>query len=458
MKSKLFKYSFVIVFALVCSCTNKLTRSKAEKIVEEFYEYPNVEATVIYSRLDGSIWGSYKDKYEQLEDMDLISIKEGPGMMWGPNHFIRFTEDGKKYNLDKNSVSMQVESPLDLNGLEDKFVVVASKREFKEITGITLKDENNAQVEFSVVRDGVTPFGQLNGYKNGDILNYKVDMRKYDDGWRIMNEKTKNLKIESFAEIFDTKNTPQGQDEKNNIQQFLGEWKGYNLSYGANNAEIEEKDPSLLLTVIEEGNKIKIIQKYIANSTLQTNYAKYRNGKIVFKGVGDDYYKFQIPTLEIASNGTAKFSTGEGNYNLKHKLGVGNQAPDFALESVDGKTIRLSSLKGKCLLLQFWASWCGPCRVENPTIVHLYDNFKNKGLTILGISIDKSRDEWIKGIQKDGLTWTQVSDLKGWDSPILNLYDISSVPDNILLDANGKIVAQDLRGAQIEEKIKQFLQ
>ena len=101
-------------------------------------------------------------------------------------------------------------------------------------------------------------------------------------------------------------------------------------------------------------------------------------------------------------------------------------------------------------MVDFWASWCGPCRSENPNIVKLFHRFKNKNFTILGVSLDDDREDWLKAIQDDQLSWTQVSELKRWESPIVNLYKIESIPASFLLDPNGKIIAKNLRGADLE--------
>ena len=135
----------------------------------------------------------------------------------------------------------------------------------------------------------------------------------------------------------------------------------------------------------------------------------------------------------------------------------GSQAPEVTLPDFDGKTVSLSSLKGKYVLLDFWASWCGPCRGENPNVLAAYSRFKDKNFTVFGVSLDNQKDAWQKAINDDGLAWTQVSDLKGWNSPAVVTYGVHAIPSNFLIDPAGKIIARDLRGSRLEETLQEVL-
>ncbi len=136
---------------------------------------------------------------------------------------------------------------------------------------------------------------------------------------------------------------------------------------------------------------------------------------------------------------------------------IGEVAPEINLPSVDGKPIALSSFKGKVVLIDFWASWCGPCRKEMPNVVKAYAKYKAKGFEIYGVSLDDNKDRWIEAIAKDGITWPQVSDLKKWDAEVVRNYNITSIPHTVLLDRAGNIIAKNLRGEDLDKKLAEVL-
>ena len=136
---------------------------------------------------------------------------------------------------------------------------------------------------------------------------------------------------------------------------------------------------------------------------------------------------------------------------------IGQFAPEISLPSPDGKEIALSSLKGKLVLIDFWASWCGPCRKEMPNVVKIYSKFKNKGFEIYGVSLDQDKEKWMEAITKDGINWPQVSDLKYWDNVAARIYNVQGIPYTVLIDKDGKIIAKNLRGQELEKKIAEVL-
>lgn len=136
---------------------------------------------------------------------------------------------------------------------------------------------------------------------------------------------------------------------------------------------------------------------------------------------------------------------------------VNIEADDFSQTDAKGQPVKLSSFRGKYVLVDFWASWCGPCRQENPNVVKAYNKYKDKNFTILGVSLDDNRDRWLRAISQDDLHWTQVSDLRGWGNEVAVQYGIQSIPSNFLVSPDGKIIARNLRGEELEAKLQEVL-
>ncbi len=185
-------------------------------------------------------------------------------------------------------------------------------------------------------------------------------------------------------------------------------------------------------------------------------------GLIVMYAVAFPFY-FRSPeyplffTVYSVFNGTLEHQTIDSkkeqlvsNYE---EVAIGGIAPNFTLPSLDGKGVSLSDFEGKTVLLTFWASWCPTCRAENKHLKEVYPNYKKHGFEILAVSLDRSKTNWKKAVEKDGISWPQVSDLKGVDSPVATKYGVYSTPTTFLIDSSGVVIGKDLRGGEIEKKL-----
>lgn len=205
---------------------------------------------------------------------------------------------------------------------------------------------------------------------------------------------------------------------------------------------------------VSRGQKMLVFAKnnpnsYFALQALSESVSGY--------GVKSD---IALPLFNKLSEPLRLSYTGQGLYKILNSSTVtalGSKAPDFTQKDVNGKSVSLSDFKGKYVLVEFWASWCSPCRAESPNLLKQYALYKDKGFEILGVSVDHDKVKWIEAIKKDGLTWPQVSDLKGWESDARKVYGISGVPANFLIAPDGKIIGSHLMGEVLNKKLAELM-
>ena len=165
-------------------------------------------------------------------------------------------------------------------------------------------------------------------------------------------------------------------------------------------------------------------------------------------------------TVYSVFNGTLEHQSIDANkkelVSNYEEVTVGSAAPDFTLPDLNGNKVSLSDFEGKTVLLTFWASWCPTCRTENKHLAKIYPKYKDKGFEILAVSLDRSRTNWEKAVEKDGITWSQVSDLEGVDSPIATKYGVYATPTTFLIDSSGVVIGKDLRGEELELRMKEL--
>ena len=235
--------------------------------------------------------------------------------------------------------------------------------------------------------------------------------------------------------------------------------KAFQLLIETNKMDSKRMDS---LSAIFEGPYNSIINQ--SNTLMVDKISKNTNmysSIMAIQALDPDKYSDLYKSLDA---GLSKKFPNDKNVIMFHEVvermlstNIGQFAPEISLPSPDGKEIALSSLKGKLVLIDFWASWCGPCRKEMPNVIKIYSKFKNKGFEIYGVSLDQDKEKWMEAITKDGINWPQVSDLKYWDNVAARIYNVQGIPYTVLIDKDGKIIAKNLRGQELEKKIAEVL-
>jgi thiol-disulfide isomerase/thioredoxin len=298
---------------------------------------------------------------------------------------------------------------------------------------------------------------------NADIFRLRLDDKNYmmlilEPGEKV-TIKTNGSKLGGDALIEGSFHTQLLYSTMNTSQMFESRKASLNQQY--QEAQSSPKRDSLSAVIISQFNANDSLQKAALKVQMEKQPASL--AWIFFQDRLDMTNDFDI----IDKTDAATYKAYPENefvkqrhqqVNVERKTAIGAQAPDIALTDPDGKIRKLSSLKGKVVLIDFWASWCGPCRKENPNVVAVYQKYHDLGFEIYSVSLDKDRDSWLKAIAKDNLLWPDhVSDLKYWKSEGAAAYGVTSIPYTVLVDKKGRIVAKKLRGEELEIKVKELL-
>ena len=208
-------------------------------------------------------------------------------------------------------------------------------------------------------------------------------------------------------------------------------------------ADVIKKYKDQIATMMVEGSPSLAVINLLQNNTLDK----------------DEYFSTYVAIADKLKKEWPNYSLSKNFVEYVDKLkpiAIGQVAPELSLPDTTGKIVKLSSMRGKYVLVDFWAKWCGPCRGENPNVVRVYNKYKDKGFTVYGVSLDRNKEDWLKAIHEDNLTWTHVSDLKFWQSEAAKIYSINAIPFSVLLDPNGVIIAKNLRDLALEAKLAEI--
>ena len=263
---------------------------------------------------------------------------------------------------------------------------------------------------------------------------------------------------DGFAEVTGSTDTEYFNEVTNIMQQMQTQINSMNADYMKARADGDTEAMSEIeqrYKQIEQENSEKIKSKIQEMGTsLAAFYAvNFLDAEKEFAFLQELSDKFQ--QARPNSRYTEQFAQ---QVQALSKLAIGMEAPDIALPNPEGDTVRLSSLRGKYVMVDFWAAWCKPCRMENPNVVRLYDKYKDEGFEIYGVSLDRTKEAWTEAIAKDNLTWQHVSDLQYFNSKAASLYNINAIPATVLLDKEGKIIAKNLRGEALEAKLAEIFE
>ena len=282
-------------------------------------------------------------------------------------------------------------------------------------------------------------------------------------GIPVVMENGQKLKIEISGEPF-METVVKGDKHNTQMKKLYDLYMNQNKAGASFQQEINSLDPRMITDSLRRAVSLQYEKMQKENETEVWNFIK--NEPTTTATYFAATFIVQKPQMSMLDDALGKLEKDMPESPLTKELGsrvrsvrpleIGGEAPDIALENPDGKIVKLSSLRGNVVLIDFWASWCRPCRMENPNVKRMYEKYHDQGFDIYGVRLDRNMNQWKGAIAQDGLTWYHVSDLKGWSSSAAALYKVSSIPKTFLLDKKGRIIGTDLRGPALERKLEEI--
>ena len=339
--------------------------------------------------------------------------------------------DGKNIILERQDDSLGVVA-IDTVKIENGTFKFTGKVDEPAMYSLAIDDEQNksyliienGKIKMEINRDSIFLNKVSGTYNNEQLTEFSSQGLAFNKKMQDFQNRNKEVMVAA-----------QDKNDTVSMNKLRAEFQVIRDDMEANNEKYVKEHPKAFISLLLVGNMFRVFEPDMAKisamfQALDPQIKNTKAGKLLGKRI-DDF----------------------------NKVGVGKKAPEFEAPNPEGKMVKLSESLGKVTIIDFWASWCGPCRVANPELVAIYNEFHSKGLNIIGVSLDRPGQEgkWKEAIAKDKLAWTQVSNLKFWQDPIAVQYGVQSIPQMFLLNEHGVIVAKDLNGDQLRAKINEFL-
>ncbi len=356
----------------------------------------------------------------------------------------------QKSNEEENKNAITLSGKIAIPQKGDILLEEVKNNRFFPIDTIHLKDDNTYVQQVAIPNPG---YYRLNLYNKQFVM-------------LILNDEDIEINADgnSMKGLFEVKGSTE-HDFVEKIQRLSAEFNSseeiqvLNNEFGeASNNQDQEKIDELRSRyfALEKEHKQQMVEQFMKTKAPIAAVNLLQSGRVLDQ---DNYFEVYQHLAEALKKEMPEAPFAKdfiGQVETMKKLAIGQVAPEIELPNPEGEIIKLSSLRGNYVLLDFWAKWCRPCRMENPNVVRMYNKYNKKGFEVFGVSLDRRKEDWLKAIEEDNLHWTQVSDLKYWQSEAARTYNIKAIPFALLLDPEGKIIGKNLRGPALESKLEEI--